>query len=289
MTDSQDLSFFDDEDKEEFEDSPIVNRDLADAIHLLEENLNRVEDPVGMYITLYDLYNDLEQIDDAGNVLVEAAKRVSPDSHADLIFFLYNQLELFSQLNPEAQFAYERLGHIISDEEGDLGANTAHIDQRKLHQVDLVPEILLSRHLHRMHVLSDEEFHIVLQDLCWSVNKPVLAPHAVLYVLEDRGLPHREKAIEFMAKDSSSPYLDLNLVKFDPDLRDVLPEEFCRRRAACVIGEVGGEPLVAMLNPYNLQLREDVTRMIDSDPHFFLTSAEGYQHFLDTLQPEPAA
>lgn len=290
MNDSPDAPFFDDEDDEKFQEELdslyLDNRDLMDAALLLEEHLDHVDDPVGMHIALYDLYNELEKIDDAGNALVEAAKRIGPDHHADLTFFLYNQLELFAQLNPEAQSAYERLGQLIADDEGDLGANTTQLDQRKLYQVDLVPEILLAQHLHRMHTLSDEEFYIGLQDLCWCTNREPTTPRTLQYVLEDRALPHREKAIEFMARDSSTPYIDLKLIKFDSEVVDVLPREFSVRRAAAVIGEVGGEPLVALLNPYNLQLREDLARMIESDPHYLLVSAEGYTHFLENARSD---
>lgn len=285
MNDSPDAPFFDDDDEEILQEDVDTllpeNRDLLNAVLLLEENLDQVEDPVGMYIVLYDLHNELEQIEEAGAALVEAAKRVDTENHSDLVFFLYNQLELFSQLNPDAQFAYERLGQLIADEEEGLGANTTHLDQRKLYQVDLVPEILLAQLLQRVRAISDEEFRIILQDLCWCINREPTSPRTLQYVLEDRGLPHREKAIETMARDSGTPYIDLKLVNIDTEVSEVLPREFSIRRAAVVIGEVGGEPLVALLNPYNLQLREDLARMIDSDPHYLLASAEGYTHVLE--------
>lgn len=257
------------------------NQEVLEAIRLLEAEIHEVEDPVGMYLALFDMYNEFEDIEDAGQCLNEAARRIGPDHHGDLCYFLYNQLELFAQLNSKAQAAYERLGHLISQDEGNLGANTLHLDQRKLYQVDLIPEILLANHLHRARVISDPEYRLALQDLCWCTNKAPTAPRSVLYVMEDRVLPHNEKAVEFLAHDASTPYLDLALIEFDADLLEVLPAEFCRRRAAAVIGEVGGEPLVALLNPFNLQLRKDVARMIDSEPHYFLTSAAGYQVFLD--------
>jgi hypothetical protein len=260
-----------------YEDS----KEIVDAIFLIEEALPKIEDPVGVYITLFDLYNEIEHIEEAGAALVQAAQRIGPDDHSDLTFFLYNQLELFSQLNSEAQFAYERLGHLIAEDEGSLDANTVHLDQRKLFQVDLIPELLLANHLLRMHALSDAEYAVCIQDLCWHSSGAQTTPRSLLFVLEDRGLPHREKAIEFLAHDASTPYLDLKLIHFDPDLLEVLPPEFCQRRAACVIGEVGGEPMIAILNPYNMALKEDVARLIDSEPHYFLASAEGYQHFLN--------
>jgi len=230
MTDLPDAPFFDDDDpensREELDTDYAGNQDVLDAVQLLEENIPRIEDPVGVFITLYDFYTELEKMEDAGSALVEASRRISPDHHGDLAFFLYNQLELFSQLNADAQSAYERLGHMIAEEEGDLGANTTQIDQRKLFQQDLIPEILLARHLHRMHVISEEELYVVLQDLCWCVNRELTAPKSVLYVMEDRVLPHHDKAIEFMAHDCSVPFLDLRLVKCDPEVVEVMPLDF---------------------------------------------------------------
>jgi len=266
---------------EDYESLYLENKEFLDAINLLEDVLPDVSDSVGIYIALFDIYSELENMGEAGHCLVEASRRVEPGEHGDLIYFLYNQLELFAQLNPDAQSAYERLGNFISQDDGRLDANTLYLDQRKLSQVDLIPEILLANHLHRSRVISDQEYHLILQDICWLTSKAQEAPRACCFVLRDRELPHREKALEFMAHDASTPYIDLDLMDIKSDFFEILPQDFCTHRAACIFGEVGGEPLVAMLNPFNLQLKEDLSRLIDSDPHFFVTSATCYQNFLD--------
>jgi hypothetical protein len=259
------------------------HRELMESIRILEEFIPEIEDPVGMHIALYDMFNDVESFREAGNNLVEAARRVSLGAHSDLTFFLYNNLELFAQLNPEAQNVYERLATVISRGEGDLGANTLHLDQRKIHQVDLIPEILLAHHLQRFHSISKAEYLDILHDLCWYSAKAPLAPRCVLYVLEDRAMPHRESAIEFLAHDSGVPYIDLRLVDPDPEMAALLPPDFLRHRGAFAFAHVAGEPLVAMLNPYNLQLREDVGRLINAPLHFYFCSADGYQLVLDAF------
>lgn len=267
--------------EESYEDLNNQKKELLDAIHLLEEAIPEVDDSVGIYISLFDIYSEIENMAEAGHCLVEAANQIHSGHHDDLAYFLYNQLELFAQLNPDAQTAFERMGQIISQDDGTLDANTLYLDQRKLYQADLIPEILLANHLHRSRIISKQEYHMSIQDLCWFTSQAPQAPRACLYVLEDRGLPHCQKAIEFLAHDASTPYIDLNLISIDPDLFDILPSDYCLRRAACIFGEVGGEPLVALLNPYNLQLMEDVSRIIESTPHFYLTSAKGYQSFLE--------
>lgn len=265
----------------DYEDLYYQNKEVLDAIHLLEEGLPEVADPVGIYVTLFDIYSEMENMNEAGHCLVEAARLVEPGEHGDLIYFLYNQLELFAQLNPDAQSAYERLGAFIGQDDGSLNANTLFLDQRKLYEVDLIPELLLANHLHRSRVISDQEYHIALQDLCTVSSREPGNPRSCLYALSDRELPHADKAVEFLAHDAATPFLDLNLIQVEPQFFEMLPHEFCLRRAACVFGEVGGEPLVALLNPFNLQLKEDVTRMIDRAPHFYLTSAPAYQAYLD--------
>jgi hypothetical protein len=264
-----------------YEDLYNQNKELLDAIHLLEKAIPEVDDSLGIYISLFDIYSEIESMTDAGHCLVEAAKQVHPGHHDDLAYFLYNQLELFAQLHPDAQSAYERMGQLISQDNGELDANTLYLDQRKLYQVDLIPEILLANHLHRSRVISDQEYHLCLQDLCWFTSKAPQAPRSCIYVLEDRGLPHCQKAIEFLCHDAATPYIDLALIDIKPDFFDILPPDYCFRRAACVFGEVGGEPLVAVLNPHNLQLLNDVSRITESEPHAYLASARGYQTFLD--------
>ena len=257
------------------------NQETLEAIHILEAELEEMEDPVGIHITLFDLYSELENMQEAGQCLVEASRRVGEDSHSDLVYFLYNQLELFAQLSPEAQSAYERLGHMIAANREAFEPSTVELDQRKLFMQDFIPELLLTQHLMHSEYLSPDEYHTVIQDLCWYGGKTQTSPRVCLYVLSDRQLPREARAIEFLSRDAAMPYIDLTLIDPDPDLLEVLSYESCVRRAACVFGEVGGEPMVALLNPFNLQLREDVARRLDCDPHFFVTSAPGYTHFLD--------
>jgi hypothetical protein len=262
---------------------PEENREVIAAIQILEDKLQEMEDPTGMYITLFDLYSEIESLSDAGNCLVEAAHRVAAGAHPQLCFFLYNNLELFAQLTPEAQSAYEALANLISQSDEDLGANTLYLDQRKIYQHDLIPELLLAQHLLRSRKISDAEYLVILHDLCWYSNLAPVSPRTVAYILDDRVLPHRDSALEFLAHDSGVPYIDLKLIDPDPKALELLPPEFMRTRAACAFGYVAGEPLIAVLNPFNLQLRDDVIMQIDMPCHYTFTSADGYQTILDRL------
>ena len=262
------------------------NQELKTAIDLLSQEVGKVDDPVGVYVTLFDFYSELELMEEAGEALVNAAALITEDAHPDLAYFLYNQLELFAQLSPGAEQAYERLSHMIAEDSGAFDPNTVHLDQRKLNMTDLIPEILLAQHMVRNRALSDAEYRLLIQDLCWCDAKEQTDPRTCLYVLHHRELPHEGRAIEFLAHDSAIPFVDLKLVEPDPDLLEILPREHCIRRAAVVFGEVGGEPMVALLNPFNLQLREDIGRQLDCDPHFYLTNAEGYNHFLEVQRGE---
>ena len=261
-----------------------MNREILDTIDMLERALPSIEDPSGIFIALFDMYNEIEEMERAGDYLVKAAEQILKGKHLDLTYFLYNQLELFAQLNMKAQKVYEQLADLISEEEDEeLGAHTLHIDQRKIYQHDLVPELLLARHLQRSRILSDAEYHVVLHDLCWYSIHPPTAPRTLLYVLEDRTLPHHDRAIEFLAHDSRVPFIDLRRMNPDAEALERLPHEFMRVRGACPFGFVGGELMVAVLNPFNLQLRDDVAQQIQLPAHYYLTSAVGYQKILDLL------
>lgn len=262
---------------------PDEHREVIEAIRILEDKLHEVEDPAGMLITLFDLYTEIEELNDAGNCLVEVARCVIAGEHPELCFFLYNNLELFAQLNPEAQAAYDALAGLISKSDEDLGANTLHLDQRKIYQHDLIPELLLAQHLMRARKISDAEYKVILHDLCWYTTHAPTAPRTLAYVLEDRALPHRDTALEFLAHDAGVPFIDLQLIEPDPQALELLPRDFMQIRAACAYGFVAGEPLIAVLNPFNLQLRDDVSMQMDLPCHYTFTSADGYQRILDLL------
>lgn len=278
---NDDLSF---EDAPGETSTPEENREVIEAIRILEDKLGEIEDPVGVLITLFDMYTEIDDLSDAGNCLVEAARRVAEGEHLQLCFFLYNNLELFAQLSPDAQAAYEALANLISESEEDLGANTLHLDQRRIYQHDLIPELLLAQHLMRARKISDAEYKIILHDLCWYTTFAPSSPRTLAYVLDDRVLPHRDSALEFLAHDSGVPFIDMSLIEPDPKALELLPADFMRVRAACAYGFVAGEPLIAVLNPFNLQLRDDVSMQIDLPCHYTFTSAEGYQRILDLLQ-----
>ena len=260
------------------------HRDLAQAIGLLEDALPRIENPIGVSLALFDMYTDLEDMAQAGACLIEAARRVSLGKQSELTYFLYSHLELFAQLNAEAQNVYERLSSIIARDEGDLGKNTLHLDQRKIYQYDLIPELLLAQHLMRARQVSEAEYHILLHDLCHYTTKAQTAPRTVLHILDQRELPHRDGVIEFLAHDSGVPFIDLALFRPEEDVMDLLHLEFIQVRAACAFGHIAGEPMVAVLNPYNLQLRDDVGLLVQRPTHYYLGSAKGYQRMLDAIR-----
>jgi len=72
-------------------------------------------------------------------------------------------------------------------------------------------------------------------------------------------------------------------VQPDPEALEILPPDFVRIRAACTFGQIAGEPMVAVLNPFNLQLRDDVTNQIETDAHYYLTTATAYTRILNLL------
>lgn len=257
------------------------HRDVIQAIELLEEALPRIEQPLGIYIALFDLYTDLEDMSQAGACLLEAGRRVSLGHQAELTYFLYNHLELFAQLDPSAQEIYERLAHTISRDEGDLGQNTVHLEQRKIYKYDLIPELLLAQHLKRARQISDAEYHIVIHDLCYYSNTAIESPTTLLYVLRHRELPHESDVVSFLAQDSGVPYIDLTLIEPTHDVLSLLHLEFITVRGACAFGAIADEPLIAVLDPYNLQLRDDVATLLQRPCHFYLCSAKGYEQILN--------
>ena len=55
-------------------------------------------------------------------------------------------------------------------------------------------------------------------------------------------------------------------------------------RGAIVFELMGRDALVAILNPYDAELRKEVESITGKECHFYMVAAESYDHCLDTIR-----
>jgi len=81
-----------------------------------------------------------------------------------------------------------------------------------------------------------------------------------------------DRVVDFLCTQTNTPYIDVERVELPDDLPQGLPLRACRRMGVLPFGQVGGEALVAILNPFCLGLRETVASRLGTNVHFYLTA-----------------
>jgi hypothetical protein len=254
------------------------------ATAILVESFSRAAPSPGILLTLFDFQLALGMLAEAQETLLDLSRSIQGDAHFQYISLVRALLLLHSADAPELNDELERLKGLARENRRRLLLQEgASYDDRTVHQFDLARELILASRLHKSRVLPEADYLTVLQDLCDVTATVSPNPSTVLHVLTDRALRGQEKAMEFLIEQSGVPFVLLSSFQTSPDVREWLPPEFSRHRAALVFGSVGPAALVALLNPYNQRLKQDVQAFLHRPCHFFLTSAAQYNDRMQLL------
>ena len=156
------------------------------------------------------------------------------------------------------------------------------LSKRKV--IDIASELALAWNLVQAGQLTQEDYSNVVHDLTESSSKNAEVPVSVLHVLHDRTFKNLDKVLTFLSSQSGLPIISLSNFEVQKDAFKLLPEDFMMRRGAIVFELMGRDALVAILNPYDMELRKEVERAIGKECHFYIVSAESYDHCLDTIR-----
>ncbi len=150
------------------------------------------------------------------------------------------------------------------------------------HEVALAWELLQAGHF------SQADYSMVVQDLSENSSKRVDVPISVLHALTDRQFKGLDKLIANLSKMSATPTIPLSSFELNKDANSLLPADFPTRRGAIVFDTIGPQAQVAVLNPTDKDLRDDVQRMLKRKCHFYLVSATDYDSALAGIRKAAA-
>lgn len=154
---------------------------------------------------------------------------------------------------------------------------------------DITNEVSLAWELLQGNRLTQEEYAAVVSDLSEQSSRRSDVPVSVLHVLADKGFKGLDKVIAYIAKQTGCPSIPLSSFELHPDHFSLLPADFVNRRGAIVFDLMGADALVAVLNPVDRDLQEDVRRILKRRCHFYIASAQEYDHAIGVIRKHNAA
>jgi hypothetical protein len=106
---------------------------------------------------------------------------------------------------------------------------------------------------------------------------------SALHVLQRQGFRNIGKMLTFLARDSGVPLIPL--ARFVPQAKPFLAlgRDFAVERGALPFDALAGEPMVALLNPYDVGLQEEIRETFGKRCLFYLASANDFDATLEIL------
>ena len=94
---------------------------------------------------------------------------------------------------------------------------------------------------------------------------------SVLHVLEARGFKNIERVLAHVAKECDTPAIQMSNFNLTYEVVSILNPELMLKRGVFVFERIGQDLLVAIMNPYDKQLRKDLEAHTGKTCHFFTT------------------
>ena len=237
----------------------------------------------GVLLTLHDLWTIAGNPATAESHLLNLASSITESNALEMATGVRGILSALPKPAPRAINELDRLQELIRLHRRRLLLSSIPLDERRIHKFDLAREVMLVQRLFKAKTMSSQELFAVLMDICGYSQGGAVKPSTVLHAVHDQAMACEQKVMEYLVKHAGLPYLSMECFVIKPEAALALHVEFMKHRAALVFDTIGPDALVAILNPYNQKLRQDVALVTQRNCHFFLVSAGEYDKTLDLI------
>lgn len=264
--------------------------EVRGAIHAFEEILESMPNDRVALETLFEGHLMLDQHDNAAKFLARLTETILEENDSEALQGLLPALHQHAGLNADVASLLNRAETLIRS--SPLPAAKAAPDTpvtthpassesgRTLpafNNNDITAELSMAWNIHQAGEFSEEEYAAVVHDLSELSNRHLDVPVTVLHVLEDRSSSSLTRVLQFVVQDTNTPFITLSRFDLDPTSINLrLPEAMVRCRGALVYEVMAKDAMVAILNPYDEELKERIKATLNTKCHFFLTSSEEY-------------
>jgi len=247
-------------------------------LEVMPEDLLALESLFEAYLNEGDRENALHYLERLVQVLLKENERgIAVQLHEKLIHQLANFPE-FSQV-------VEQLEPLLrSDAVVPLSPAPAASPPVLRTKTDIQVELALAWKLFQAGELLQEDYSRVVQDLTDLSMRKSNEPVTVLHALQDRSFKNIDKIMNYLSKQSGKPIIALSNFEIQRNVYTLLPLDLMAHWGAIVFDMLGSDLLVAVLNPFDQILQQEVAALTGKPCHFFLISSVHYDHALAQIR-----
>lgn len=255
---------------------------VREAISAFEQILEALPNDRLALETLRNAYAEIGDRAKALSYLLREAQVIAEEGDAEAAPRTIEKLRELGADHPEAKEWIRRLNRLRPAAAPPSPAPPASAAHRKA--VDISAELALAWNLAQAGEITKEDYASIAHDLSENSTGTILVPVTVQHVLFERGFQQMDQILQFMSANSGLPIIPLGQFDVMKEAWSLLPLDFMTRRAALVFDLMDSDALVAVLNPYDMELREEVRRRTGRTCHFFLATAPAYEACLEKIR-----
>lgn len=239
--------------------------------------------------TLADAYEKIGDHTRAKDYLLRLANVLADENDEDAAHDALQKLKLLDQSGQNVKDAIARLEGLQSKKVMAVVIDSGQTPASR--QGHIAAEISMAWNLLQSKKLSQEEYSLIVHDLSENSGRAGDISVSTLHALRDRNYPGMSEIMSFIATACNTPMICLANFEFQKNVCALIAWEFMTNRGAIVFETIGDDVLVAILNPYDDQLKMDVEGLTGKDCHYFLVAPEDFDGALGKVKKlltEPA-
>lgn len=265
--------------------------EVWEAIASFEQILEAMPEDTASLAVLADAYGEIGDHAKAIDYLVRLGPVLLEQDDVESIQELLEKLtpyeadERIGELQARIRSQVEDRGGVVATAVPDPDkATVVEADVDALCHFKVAEELSLVWNLMESGELTQDEYASVVQELTELSSVDDDATVSVLHVLEARAFKGVDRIMSALVRDSATPFISLSEIDFQFQSVKLLPLRFCAVRGAIGFESVTEDLLVALLNPFDAQLRLDVEQVCGKKCHFYLARPSEFDALLKRYQ-----
>lgn len=264
--------------------------EVWNAISAFEQILEAMPEDRLALETLQEAYEKIGDQAQALNYLVRLAKVMLQEGDTAGAIGLQKKLSTLGAKDPAAREILKTLEQLQGGgpAAAPAAAPAAEGRTRAAKRLDISNEMSLAWELAQANEITKDEYTEIVHVLTENSTKALNSPVTVLHVLEDRQYKNRARILTYMAKSSGIPLISLPSFELQSAAYKLIPMDVMARQGAIAFEQMSKDLLVAILNPFDKDLQENIKELTGRNCHFYLVSAADFETALEKIRKATA-
>ncbi len=242
--------------------------EVKGAIDAFMQILEVMPNDLAALEALWRAYSDIGDVGNSLNFLVRLAGEIKEQEDLTSARRVLNSISGVDYFDPRIEMISIDLNTLISDGKGE--AVEKEVSRAHFH-LNMSEELVLVWALREAGLVDENVYSQVASIL--GGETPTGHNHGLtaMHILDTHPEINMDSVLEFLSREYSTPLVELSCFDVMGDHIPIFPQSVISSRQAVPFGQFGRDDLqVAILNPGNKALRDNVEEMTGKHCHFYL-------------------